>query len=102
MSDYDLTLGLPHTNRFGLWEPLLMMQAGHAQWQAIAEAIGKPLSLLRSRAGGEVYAAFYYIETTLPPGFSMPNPNDAPDLREDEEPLEDESLAGDEGSDEPA
>jgi probable biosynthetic protein (TIGR04098 family) len=67
VSDYDLTLGLPHTNRFGLWEPLLMMQAGHAQWQAIAEAIGKPLSLLRSRAGGEVYAAFYYIETTLPP-----------------------------------
>jgi hypothetical protein len=29
----------------------------------------------------------------------MPNPNDAPDLREDEEPLEDESaLADDEGS----
>ena len=39
------------------------------------------------------------LDSTLPPGFSMPNPNDAPDLREDEEPLEDESaLADDEGS----
>jgi segregation and condensation protein B len=42
------------------------------------------------------------LDSNLPPGFSMPNPNDAPDLREDEEPLEDEPLAGDEGSDEPA
>lgn len=66
MTDYDLTLGLPHTNRFGLWEPLLMMQAGHAQWQAIAAAIGQPLSRLRTRDGGEVYAAFYYIETIVP------------------------------------
>jgi hypothetical protein len=28
----------------------------------------------------------------------MPNPNDAPDLREDEEPLEDEPHLADEGS----
>ena len=28
----------------------------------------------------------------------MPNPNDAPDLREDEEPLEDEPDLADEGS----
>jgi segregation and condensation protein B len=40
------------------------------------------------------------LDSNLPPGFSMPNPNHAPDLREDEEPLEDEPLAGDEGSDE--
>ena len=33
------------------------------------------------------------LDSNLPPGFSMPNPNDAPDLREDEEPLEDEPLA---------
>jgi probable biosynthetic protein (TIGR04098 family) len=66
VSDYDLTLGMPHTNRFGLWEPLLMMQAAHAQWSAIAGAIGQPLSRLRSHAGGEVYAAFYYIETVIP------------------------------------
>jgi hypothetical protein len=36
----------------------------------------------------------------------MPNPDDAPELREDEEPLEDEELLGagedeDEGRDEP-
>jgi probable biosynthetic protein (TIGR04098 family) len=66
VSDHDLTLGLPHTNRFGLWEPLLLMQAGHAHWQAIADAIGQPLSRLRTRDGGEVYAAFYYIETMVP------------------------------------
>jgi segregation and condensation protein B len=36
------------------------------------------------------------LDSTLPPGFSMPNPDDAPYLREDEEPLEDEPLAEDE------
>src|SRR4030095_2362335 len=39
------------------------------------------------------------LDSNLPPGFSLPNPNDAPDLREDEEPLEDEPLAGDDSSD---
>ncbi len=38
------------------------------------------------------------LDSTLPLGFSMPNPNDAPDLREDEEPLEDEpELTDDDG-----
>jgi probable biosynthetic protein (TIGR04098 family) len=63
---YDLTLGLPHTNRRGLWEPLLLMHAGHYQWQSIAAAIGRPLSELRTVSGGEVYAAFYYIEERIP------------------------------------
>jgi probable biosynthetic protein (TIGR04098 family) len=63
---YDLTLGLPHTNRRGLWEPLLLMHAGHFQWQSIASAIGRPLSELRTVSGGEVYAAFYYIEERIP------------------------------------
>ena len=37
------------------------------------------------------------LDSNLPPGFSMPNPDDAPDLRDDEEPLEDEPLGdGDE------
>jgi segregation and condensation protein B len=37
------------------------------------------------------------LDSNLPPGFSMPNPDDAPDLREDEDPLEDEPLgAGEE------
>ncbi|HEY8262791.1 MAG TPA: SMC-Scp complex subunit ScpB [Methyloceanibacter sp.] len=36
------------------------------------------------------------LDSTLPAGFSMPNPNDAPDLREDEDPLEDEPLGEDE------
>lgn len=35
------------------------------------------------------------LDSTLPPGFSMPNPSDAPDLHEDEEPLEDEPRAED-------
>ena len=63
---YDLTLGLPHTNRRGLWEPYLLMHAGHYQWSAIASAIGRPLSELRTVAGGEVYAAFYYVEERIP------------------------------------
>jgi segregation and condensation protein B len=45
------------------------------------------------------------LDSNLPPGFSMPNPDDASDLREDEEPLEDEPLGEgdeqDEGRDEP-
>ncbi|MET0667860.1 MAG: SMC-Scp complex subunit ScpB [Methyloceanibacter sp.] len=42
------------------------------------------------------------LDSNLPPGFSMPNPNDAPDLREDEDPLEDEPLGEgeDDGRDE--
>jgi probable biosynthetic protein (TIGR04098 family) len=63
---YDLTLGLPHTNRRGLWEPLLLMHAGHFLWQSIASAIGRPLSELRTVSGGEVYAAFYFIEERIP------------------------------------
>jgi probable biosynthetic protein (TIGR04098 family) len=63
---YDLTLGLPHTNRRGLWEPHLLMHAGHCQWGSIASAIGRPLSELRTVSGGEVYAAFYYIEERIP------------------------------------
>ena len=63
---YDLTLGLPHTNHRGLSEPLLLMQAGHFQWLSIAAATGGPLSRLRTAAGGEVYAAFYYIEERVP------------------------------------
>jgi segregation and condensation protein B len=38
------------------------------------------------------------LDSNLPPGFSMPNPDDAPDLRDDEDPLEDEPLG--EGEDE--
>ncbi|MEX2166369.1 MAG: SMC-Scp complex subunit ScpB [Methyloceanibacter sp.] len=41
------------------------------------------------------------LDSSLPPGFSMPNPDDAPDLREDEDPLEDEPLGeGDDDEDE--
>jgi probable biosynthetic protein (TIGR04098 family) len=63
---HDLTLGLPHTNHRGLSEPLLLMHAGHFQWMSIAAATGGPLSRLRTAAGGEVYAAFYYIEERFP------------------------------------
>ena len=64
---YDLTLGLPHTNHRFFSEHLLMKYAGHFQWQSIAAAAGMPLSVLRTTAGGEVYASFYYIETLVPP-----------------------------------
>ena len=32
------------------------------------------------------------LDSSLPPGFSMPNPDDAANLREDEDPLEDEAA----------
>ena len=64
--EYELTLGFPHTNRRGLWEPLLLMQAGHVHFQSIAHAIGRPLSELRSSVGGQVYPAFYFIEEVVP------------------------------------
>lgn len=64
---YDLTLGLPHTNHRGLCEHLLLQHAGHFQWQSIAAMAGAPLSTLRSTAGSEVYASFYYIEERIPP-----------------------------------
>jgi len=48
------------------------------------------------------------LDSNLPPGFWLPNPDDASDLREDEEPLEDEPFTDeplgadeDEGGDEP-
>ena len=37
------------------------------------------------------------LDSTLPAGFSMPNPDDAPDLREDEDPLEDEPAYNERG-----
>jgi len=40
------------------------------------------------------------LDSNLPPGFSMPTPDDAPDLRDDEEPLEDEPLGQGEDDDE--
>lgn len=68
MDQYDLVLGLPHTNYQGFAEHLLMMHAGHCQWTSIARAIGMPLSALRTAAGAEVYATFYFIEEVLPDG----------------------------------
>jgi probable biosynthetic protein (TIGR04098 family) len=66
LHEYELVLGLPHTNHNGLAEHLLMMHAGHLQWTSIARAIGRPLSALRTATGGEVYATFYFIEERFP------------------------------------
>jgi probable biosynthetic protein (TIGR04098 family) len=69
--EYDLAVGLPHTNYGGLADYLLLAHAGHFQWTSIARAIGKPLSELRTIAGGEVYATFYFIEEQFPAGTSI-------------------------------
>src|SRR5687768_2515401 len=63
---YDLTLGMPHTNHRLFAEHLLLQHAGHFQWQSISAAAGVPLSQLRTITGGEVYASFYYIEERIP------------------------------------
>ena len=64
--EYDLVLGLPHTNHRFLNEHHLLQYAGHFQWSAIAAAAGMPLSALRTTAGAEVYASFYFIEERIP------------------------------------
>lgn len=66
MDQYELVLGLPHTNHMGLAEHLLLMHAGNFQWTSIARAIGRPLSSLRTAGGDEVYATFYFIEERFP------------------------------------
>jgi probable biosynthetic protein (TIGR04098 family) len=63
-----LTLGLPHTNRWGLAEDALMKYAGHLHWSSVAATIGTPLSRLRTIDGGEVYATFYFVEEVFPSG----------------------------------
>lgn len=70
MDEYELVLGLPHTNHVGLAEHLLLMQAGHFQWTSMARAFGRPLSTLRTASGGEVYATCYYIDLRFPHGRS--------------------------------
>lgn len=40
------------------------------------------------------------LDSSLPPGFSMPDPDDSATLREDEDPLEDEPIAGEPVADE--
>lgn len=66
MYQYELTLGLPHTNHNGLAEHLLLIHTGHLYWTSIARAIGQPLSSLRTLNGEEVYATFYFIEERFP------------------------------------
>ena len=63
-----LVLGLPHTNRDGLAEHLLLMHAGHLYWTAIARAAQRRLSSLRSASGEKIYATFYFIEEDFPAG----------------------------------
>lgn len=66
-----LVLGLPHTNRDGLAEHLLLMHAGHLFWSAIARAARRRLSSLRSASGEKIYATFYYIEEDFPAGMPL-------------------------------
>lgn len=63
---FRLVVGLPQTNRDGLAEHLLLMHAGHLYWSAIARAIGRKLSALRSASRDEIYATFYFIEEDFP------------------------------------
>jgi probable biosynthetic protein (TIGR04098 family) len=63
-----LVLGMPHTNRDGLAEHLLLMHAGHLYWSAIARASRRKLSSLRSASGEKIYATFYFIEEDFPAG----------------------------------
>ena len=68
---FELTIGLPQTNYRGLAEPRLLMEACHVFWQALGEAIGRPISALRSAAGDPVYATIVYIDERFPDGRTL-------------------------------
>jgi len=68
---YALTVGLPHTNHRNLAEARLLMEAGHAFWSALGEAIGTPVSRLRSAAGSSVYATIFFVEERYPAGRTL-------------------------------
>jgi probable biosynthetic protein (TIGR04098 family) len=63
---YPLTLGLPHTNRYGFAEPQLLMYAGHFQWNSISSAFGKPMTEITTKEGKPIYATFFYIDESFP------------------------------------
>jgi probable biosynthetic protein (TIGR04098 family) len=65
--EYSLTLGLPHTNLNGLAEAALLMYAGHFQWTSIAQALGRPMSELKTPDGLPIYATYYYVDEQFPP-----------------------------------
>ena len=63
---YPLTIGLPQTNYRNFAEASLLMEAGHFFWQALGEAIGRPVAQLRAATGEPVYAVIYFVEETFP------------------------------------
>ena len=65
---YSLTVGLPHTNFRNLAERKLLMEAGNFFWRALGEAIGRPVSQLRSATGEPVYATIFFVEERVPVG----------------------------------
>jgi probable biosynthetic protein (TIGR04098 family) len=64
---YPLRIGLPQTNARQLAEPRMLMEAGNVFWWALGEAIGRPVSALRTAAGQPVYATIYFIDEQFPP-----------------------------------
>ena len=63
---YPLTIGLPQTNHRNFSETSLLMEAGHCFWQALGDAIGRPVSQLRAADGTPVYAVMYFVEERFP------------------------------------
>ncbi len=63
---YALRIGLPQTNHRQLSESRLLMEAANLFWWALGEAIGRPVSKLRSAADQPVYATIHYLEEQFP------------------------------------
>ena len=63
---YALRIGLPQTNHRQLSESRLLMEAANVFWWALGEAIGRPVSQLRSAADQPVYATIHYLEEQFP------------------------------------
>jgi len=63
---YNLTIGLPQTNHRHFAEVKLLMEAGNFFWWTLGEAMGSPVSKLRSDTGEPLYATIYFIEEHFP------------------------------------
>ncbi len=70
---YELTIGLPQTNYRHFAEVKLLMEAGNFFWWALGEAMGSPVSKLRSDTGEPLYATIYFIEENFPFERSLPS-----------------------------
>ena len=68
---YELVLGMPHTNHAGFAEHALLKYGAHFHWNSIAATVGRPISTLRLASGEPVYAAVSFVDLRMPTRASL-------------------------------